>query len=148
MKRLIFILTFTFSGLSIICSQNTDIIKKLESRSENGGSVHISQSDKIAQVLYLHLQAQKKNVKNNGWRICVFADSGQEANRKAENIRSIFLSRFKGVQPHKVWNYPFYRVYVGDFRSKSEALRFLKIIEREFPNAYIIPDVISQSDLN
>ena len=148
MKILILILTFTFSGLSLICSQSTDILKKLETKSENGGSVHIVQSDEITKVLYMHLLAQRKNAKNNGWRICVFADSGQEANRKAEDIRSIFIRRFKGVQPYKVFNYPFYRVYVGDFRSKSEALKFLKVLEREFPNAYIVPDVISQSVLN
>lgn len=120
----------------------------LESKSAIGGTVRIIQSDNIKTLLYLHLQTQKRIVKNNGWRICVFADSGQEANRKAESVRSVFISRFNEVRPYKIFNSPFYRVYVGDFRTKSEAMKFLKVLEKEFPNAYIVPDVISQSGLN
>ncbi len=132
----------------IFAQSSVDIFKKLESKSINGGAVHIAQSDNIKHVFYMHLQAQRKITRNNGWRICVFADSGQEANRKAESVRSIFITRFRNVRSYKIFNYPFYRVYVGDFRSKSEAMKFLKVLEREFPNAYIVPDVISQPGVN
>ena len=149
MKKLFVATVLFITGIPGILAQNGgDIFKDLESKSANEGSVHIAQSDNIKHVFYLHLLAARKVVRNNGWRICVFADSGQEANRKAENIRSIFISRFKAVRSYKIFNYPFYRVYVGDFRSKSEAMKFLKVLEREFPNAYIVPDVISQPGLN
>ncbi|MFO7658391.1 MAG: SPOR domain-containing protein [Bacteroidales bacterium] len=149
MKRCLLVYGFLYLLLVNTGAQQSDfILNKLSTGSEKSGKVHISQSESIKKVLNLHLQAKRKEAKNNGWRICVFADSGQESNRKAESIRSVFISRFHEVQPYKIFNYPFYRVYVGDFRTKSEALKFLKSLEAEFPNAYIVPDVISTLGLN
>ncbi|MBN2610526.1 MAG: SPOR domain-containing protein [Bacteroidales bacterium] len=149
MKKWLFVLgclSLLFAGAE--AQQAGYILNKLQSATAKSGKVQISQSESIKKVLDLHLQAKRKEVKNNGWRICVFADSGQEANRKAEGVRSVFISRFQKVQPYKIFNYPFYRVYVGDFRTKSEALKFLKMLEAEFPNAYIVPDVIAPLGLN
>jgi hypothetical protein len=99
-------------------------------------------------VLLLHLEAQRKSNQKNGYRICIFADSGQKANRSAENVRSAFMSMYSNIRPYKVFNSPFYRVYVGDFKTKSEAMKFLRTLESNFPDAYIVHDVISQSVLN
>ena len=133
-----------FSG----AQTTSNILEKLQNNGGNDCIVNINQSESIKEVLFLHLEAQRKNNQKNGYRICIFADSGQEANRKAEDGRSVFMSRYRDIRPYKIFNYPFYRVYVGDFKTKSEAMKFLKTLERNFPNAYIVYDVISQSVLN
>lgn len=149
LKNLIYIAALVlliphFSG----AQTSSNILTKVQTRYENGGVVEINQSESIKEVLLLHLEAQRKGNQKNGYRICIFADSGQEANRSAENVRSVFMSMYRNIRPYKVFNYPFYRVYVGDFKTKSEAMKFLKTLERNFPNAYIVYDVISQSVLN
>ncbi len=149
MKDLFYIVAFVVMVPAYSMAQtSSNILKKLESSHENGGVVKIHQSENIRDVLLLHLEAQRKTSQKNGYRICIFADSGQEANRKAENVRSVFMSMYRDIQPYKIFNSPFYRVYVGDFKTKSEAMKFLKKLERNFPNAYIVYDVISQSVLN
>ncbi len=144
MKRLFCITTLIFFALNFLGAQITSNILADLQKNKNDGTVKIIQSESIRNVLFLHLEAQKRNIQNNGYRICIFADSGQEANRKAENVRSVFMGIYRNVRPYKTFNYPFYRVYVGDFKTKSEAMKFLKILERNFPNAYIVSDMISQ----
>ena len=148
-KSLTYIIVLVLSVPEYAGAQSSsDILTKLQTGYENGGTVKILQSENTAKVLHLHLEAQRKSNQKNGYRICIFADSGQEANRKAENVRSVFMSMYRNIQPYKIFNSPFYRVYVGDFKTKSEAMKFLKTLERNFPNAYIVYDVISQSVLN
>ncbi|MBN2212935.1 MAG: SPOR domain-containing protein [Bacteroidales bacterium] len=148
MKSLVCIMVLFFSIPEFSGAQtSSDILSKLQEENKNGGMVKIIQSESIRNVLLLHLATQRKSIRNNGYRICIFADSGQEANRQAEHVRSVFMSIYRDVRPYKTFNYPFYRVYVGDFKTKSEALKFLKTLERNFPNAYIVSDVVSQSVL-
>lgn len=148
-KSLICIIALVLSVPKLAGAQSSsNILTKLQTGHENGGVVKITQSESITMVLHLHLEAQRISNQKNGYRICIFADSGQEANRKAEHVRSVFMSMYRDIRPYKTFNSPFYRVYVGDFKTKSEAMKFLKTLERNFPNAYIVYDVISQSVLN
>ena len=143
MKSLICIIVLILSASGYTGAQtSSNILADPHTASESGGMVKIVQSESIANVLLLHLEAQRKSNQKNGYRICIFADSGQEANRKAENVRSVFMSMYRDIRPYKTFNSPFYRVYVGDYKTKSEAMKFLKTLERNFPNAYIVYDVI------
>jgi hypothetical protein len=72
--------------------------------------------------------------------------SGQEANKQADQSRARFISRYEEVKSYKKFEYPYFKVYVGDFRTKSEALRFLKKIENDYPNAFIREDIVSFPD--
>ncbi len=38
---------------------------------------------------------------------------------------------------------PYYRVRVGNFATRSDALHFLRMIERDFPDAFIVPDTVN-----
>ena len=144
MKSLINIFILILSAPMFTEAQTSSrILTDLQTKSKNGGMVKIVQSESIRNVLLLHLETQRKNIQNNGYRICIFRDSGQEARGKAENVRSVFMSMYSNVQPYNTFNTPFYSVYVGDFKTKSEAMKFLKTLERNFPNAYIVSDVIS-----
>jgi len=143
MKSLICIIVLILAASGYTGAQtSSNILADLQTESESGGIVKIVQNESITNVLLLHLEAQRKSNQKNGYRICIFADSGQEANRKAENVRSVFMSMYRDIRPYKTFNSPFYRVYVGDYKTKSKAMKFLKTLERNFPNAYIVYDVI------
>ena len=42
----------------------------------------------------------------------------------------------------------YFKIRVGDFRTRTEATKLFLIISREFPDAYIVPDIINFPDLN
>jgi hypothetical protein len=81
-----------------------------------------------------------------GYRILIYMGSGQEARKEADQARAGFIRLFEGVTSYIRFEYPYFKVYVGDFRTKSEALRFLKQIENIYPDAFIRDDIVAFPD--
>jgi hypothetical protein len=130
-----------------LSAQNTpDIFHQLVTSKQGQGVVKISQDIAIANLVDLHLSQQKKLNGVRGYRIAIYMGSGQEANKAADQSRTRFISRHEEVKCYKQFEYPYFKVYAGDFRIKSDALRFLKQIENEYPDAFIREDMISFPD--
>jgi hypothetical protein len=124
-------------------AQNTpDVFSRLESTKPDQGTLKIIQDDNIHTLVEMHIQHQKSLNGILGYRIAIFSESGQEANKRAEQARAKFLGRYEEVKADKKFDYPFFKVYVGGFRTKSEALKFLKKIEDEYPDAFITPPIL------
>ena len=87
-----------------------------------------------------------KNMKSSGipgYRIRIFSESGIGAKKDQQQIRARFLSLYQGLDAYNRYDEPFFKVYVGDCRTKSEALKLNDIIKRDFPNPIIVPDFIN-----
>lgn len=111
--------------------------------SGNSGKVTIIQSDAIIKLLDKHLFEESKRQGISGYRIRIFSNSGSGAREQGEIIRAGFIGKFEGVKIYYIFDTPYYRLYIGDFRSKSDALKFYKQIEYEFPDAFIVPGKIN-----
>jgi SPOR domain len=142
---LILLIAAAFAGTTSAQTQ-ADIFTRLESRQPGQGSIHITQDVNIRNMVNLHLSQQKKINGIRGYRICIYLDSGQESNKKADLERAKFISRFEDIKSYKRFEYPYYKVYVGDFRTKSEAWRFLKLMENVYPDAFIREDLVAFPD--
>jgi len=130
-----------------LTAQNTpDIFQQIETTKQGQGKVKISQDNAIRNLVDMHLLQQRKLNGVRGYRIAIYMGSGQEANKAADQSRAHFISRYEDVKSYKKFEYPYFKVYVGDFRIKSDALRFLKQIENNYPDAFIREDVISFPD--
>ncbi len=42
----------------------------------------------------------------------------------------------------------YYKIRVGDYRTRTEGTKDLLMIRKEFPDAYLVPDIINFPDLN
>jgi len=124
-----------------------DIFEKLETVKPGQGPVVISQDNNIRNLVNLHLSQQKKMNGIRGYRISIYMGSGQEANKQADQSRARFISKYEEIKSYKKFEYPYFKVYVGDFRTKSEAMRLLKRIEQDYPDAFIREDIITFPDL-
>jgi hypothetical protein len=142
---LILLIAAAFAGTSM-AQIPSDIFNRLESHQPGQGTVHITQDVNIRNMVNLHLTQQKKINGIRGYRICIYLDSGQEANKKADSERAKFISRFEDIKSYKKFEYPYFKVYVGDFRTKSEAWRFLKLMENDYPDAFIREDIVAFPD--
>jgi hypothetical protein len=142
---LIFLIAAASAGTTL-AQTTTDIFSRLESSRPGQGSVRISQDPNIRNMVNLHLTQQKKMNGIRGYRICIYLDSGQEANKKADQERSEFISRYEDIKSYKKFEYPYFKVYVGDFRTKSEAWRLLKLMEHDYPDAFIREDIVAFPD--
>jgi len=90
--------------------------------------------------VYLSHQARLNGIK--GYRISIYFGSGQDSKKTAELTRANFVNRYPDVNCHTKWEYPYFKVYVGDFRTRSEAMKFLKNIEYNYPDAFIREDIV------
>jgi hypothetical protein len=115
--------------------------------STDGGKVTIIQSNDITKYIDRHLYEAGKTRGITGYRIRIYSNSGKEAFDKGPVVQAEFSNRYKDVRAYYRFDSPFYRLYVGDFRTRSEAMKFLKEIEREYPDAFIVRTRISYPEL-
>ena len=118
-----------------------DLLKKL-----NGGGEHDQvqlQSDSLLEVNYYKLMAVNSKVRGvPGYRIRIFSESGIGAKEEQQRIRASFLSEFPNIDAYYRYDEPYFKVYVGDCRTRSEALKLYDLIEDKFPDPIIREDYI------
>ncbi len=106
------------------------------------GSVRVYQDARIDTLLDKKLQINMMNPGIEGFRIQVFFESGNNSKKLANDTRDEFLGLFEETSAYVLFNEPYYKVRVGDFRSRMDAEGALEKISREYPNAFIVPDFI------
>jgi len=86
-----------------------------------------------------------RNMKSSGipgYRIRIYSGSGIGAKKEQQQVRARFLSLYPDLDAYNRYDEPFFKVYVGDCRTRSEALKLNDRIRRNFPNPFIVPDII------
>ena len=110
------------------------------SNCEGGVAVNQSVSVDYAFKKYVEQNAQKKL---NGFRIRIFFDNKQSARVQSEEVEKTFIETFPQYPVYRTYTNPYFKVAVGDFRTKSDAVKVLQVIQRDFPKAFIIKDIIN-----
>lgn len=107
------------------------------------GKVEIIQDDKLDELLNKHLYYCKNYRFIPGYRIQIFFDSGNNSKKGAMNIKASFITKYPEVEAYIIFQEPYYKVRVGDFRSRMEAEGFLEKIIDDYPNSYRVNDKIN-----
>lgn len=115
----------------------TRLIRDLQYSGE-GGRITIIENEDIVKLIDKHLNEESKLNGIIGYRIRIYSNSGKQARIDGPKVQANFISKYEGVRAYYTFDSPFYRLYVGDFRTRSEAIKFLKEIERDYPDAFII----------
>lgn len=104
--------------------------------------VNISQSQAISNALKSHIE---KNPRRDisGYRVRIFFDNSQNARQASENTLNRFRRTHPEVMAYRSFQSPYFKVTVGDFRTKSEAMELLERIKSEYPSAFILKENIS-----
>ncbi len=139
-RTILFLLSFICSATMAIAQD--DILKTLQ---EEGPSQEVYiELDSLLEANYHKLIS--KNMKSSGipgYRIRIYSESGLGAKEEQQRIRASFLSLFPGLDAYNRYDEPFFKIYVGDCRTRSDAIKLNDIIKKEFPNTIIIPDYIN-----
>jgi hypothetical protein len=146
-KRLLpFIIVSLLAGN--LCAQISGIkfMQDVQSPTD-GGKLTIIQNDDIARLVDRQISEESKKKGIVGYRIRVFSNSGSTARKEGEGIMSEFIQKYEDIKTYFNFDSPFYRLYVGDFRTRSEAMKYLKKIEQNFPDAFIVRSKINYPSL-
>lgn len=97
----------------------------------------------------LEKAAENRNNRSKmaGYRIRIFFDNRQTARQESEKIMNDFLLQFPQTAVYREYVDPYFKVSVGDFRTKSEAMRFFKNIVGLYPSAFITRENIGYPQL-
>ena len=121
------------------------IFINLSQNDGQSGKIEIIQPGQIENLLSLQIANNRLQKGIPGYRIRIFSQSGQTARAKAEETRRNFMRTFPDIEAYLSYQAPNWQIFVGDFRTKNEALRGKKKIEKIFPGAFIISEPINIS---
>lgn len=100
---------------------------------------------RIDSVLRLSYMQNVKYPTIQGYRIQIYKGAGNEALNRALTVQKNFEERYN-IKAYVTFNEPYYRVRVGDFRTRLDAIRFLNKIKSRYPLAWEIKDQIRFSE--
>lgn len=98
---------------------------------------------KIDQLVEKHIFLNLHQSTLDGWRVQIFFDSGTNSKKRATDILNRFNYQYPDSKAYLSFKEPYYRVRVGDFRTRLEAEGFMKMIQAEYPNAFATADKIN-----
>ena len=117
----------------------TTIFQLLNKRSE--GKVILNQPQEFEQAYNMYVSGNKDR-KRNGYRIRLFFDNKQTARVESEELEKAFHEQFPLIPTYRSYTNPFFKVVVGDYRTKSDAIRELKNILPYYPKAIVVKESI------
>ena len=106
----------------------------------SGVTVNQSQALRSAFDRYVSNNASKKMA---GYRIRVFFDNGQNARNRSEAIARSIANSYPGIGVYRTFESPNFKVSVGDFRTKDEALKVYQSLKASYPTALILKENIN-----
>ena len=107
-----------------------------------GSKVNVSQSSAVRAALNSYIRSNSGK-RIQGYRIRVFYDNSPQARTRSESIAAYVRSQFPENGVYRTFEAPNYKVTVGDFRSKEEALKIYMVLKGIYPTAYIIKEYIN-----
>ena len=107
-----------------------------------GSGVKVNQSQAMRNAFdsYVSNNASKKMT---GYRIRVFYDNGQNARNRSEAISRSISASYPGIGVYRTFESPNFKVCVGDFRTKDEALKVYHSLRSSYPTAIILKETIN-----
>ena len=111
------------------------------------GKLSIRQDPLITDLLIHQSQINQRRHGTDGFRLEIYFSSDSKAREQATRIKNDFNLNFPQIPAYVLFQTPNFKVRIGDFRNKSEALKSKASISSKYPNAFIVKDIIRFPEL-
>lgn len=129
------------SGVDSLLS-GKDVFHVMPLKARGGkADVEVYQSQEVANSLREQVKENEKRI-INGYRVRIFFDNKQTARAESEETLKRFEAMYHDVKAYRTYVNPYFKVTVGDFRTKSEAMELLSRIKSEFASAFVVRENI------
>ena len=68
---------------------------------------------------------------------------GNDALRHADSVKQVFSKNYPDVPVYLIFGQPYYRLRIGDFRTRLEAERMYQMVKKSYKNAFVTADRIN-----
>lgn len=113
-------------------------VNNLVAQENPPGSLKITQDSRIDTLMEKYKALDEKTPGMIGFRIQIYSGSGTNARKEAHQIEADFLRNFPDTKTYIIYNEPYFKTRVGNFRTKAEGYKLFKEISRYFPNCYYV----------
>ena len=94
------------------------------------------------------IEINKENPEIAGYRIQLFSSSGASSWDQANTVQADFLKIYPDIPAYVIHKKPSFKVRIGDYRTRLEAERFFIELKENFPDAFIVNDLIALPKLS
>ena len=132
-----------------------DIFSEIQKKDSSKGEILIFQDASLNVLVDRNKRINKNNLK--GFRIQIYRGSGQDAREQSNLASQRFMEKFPDYNPkhiYFIYETPYFKVRIGDYRTRNEAFEVLYKVKDYFRDAYIVnskinfPDLSVDKDLN
>ena len=96
--------------------------------------VYINQDASINEIIIAKAQTQKDN---EIWSVQIYMGSGKNARAVASSTMGSYRAKYGEPEPRLLYPTPYFKVLVGNFKTRLEAESFRHKISGDYPNARI-----------
>lgn len=107
-----------------------------------GSGVTVNQSAAMKSAFDSYVSANDSK-KVTGYRIRVYYENSQNARNRSEAIARTISGTYPGIGVYRTFESPNFKVCVGDFRTKDEALKIYHALKSSYPTAIILKETIN-----
>ena len=108
--------------------------------------VEVRQSDAVRSAFENYKEGNRER-KITGYRVRIFFDNSQEARVRSEAVAREFAAEHPDVKVYRSHINPYFKVTVGDFRSRIEAMAFAKTISDKYPSVFLVKENIQYPEI-
>ena len=116
-----------------------------QARSQSEAAVIVHKDPRIDLLVNKQIEINEVTTRNArrsaaGFRILVISSNNRN---KVTEAKTTVYKQFPELKSYMMYQSPFFRLKVGNFRERIEAEEYLALIQKIFPKgAYIVPDTI------
>ncbi len=124
-----------------ISPQKTD--SQVKADQDPVGDVKVYQDNRVDTLLKRHIEYNTQQNGMDGYRVQIFFDAGNNSLNRANSVMEQFQLLYPNDTAYVSFSEPYYKVRVGDFRTKLDAEGYLQEVLPDYPNAFVIKDRIN-----
>ncbi len=102
----------------------------------------INMSDSLTVAMYKQVEKNKSR-KTTGYRVRIYFDNSREARVVSEQIVDTFKVSYPDIPVFRIYDNPYFKVTVGEFFTRADAMRFMEAIRREYPTVFLVKESFS-----
>lgn len=106
------------------------------------GVMMLNQSTKIDTLIMKQRQIHAKDNTIDGFRVQIFMELGNDALRHADSVKNVFSEKYPDIPIYLIFGQPYYRLRIGDFRTRLEAENMYQQVKKKYKNAFVTADRI------
>jgi len=138
MKRFSLLITVMFFCKILLAQVIYPSEYQIDNYQESLDQLNINKDFRLDKLVNWHIQNNKRREGIEGYRVEIYSNTNNKQGALDKKVE--FLSKYPESNVYVLFISPNFKVRVGDFRTKSEAFKLLKKIEKDYNAAFVVRD--------